>query len=465
MKSVTHSILLFFLFILYLSINPGCIKAQKSTGQVFLTMEEAVFRALEKNNKILSSKYALKKAEWDTKQAWTRLFPTLSFNTRYTWIDEQTFAERDFRRYLPPDLANQFPQTVFQKSYYSSFDVSMPVFNGAVLNGLSIANKQEDMFRQLDKATREQIIFNVIGSYLNVLKNKELVNLQKEYLDLSGLNYEKAQRLFQANRYSQNEMLRWKVDYQQQKSAVVNSESALRSEILMLGRLINSNFNEDTKLEGKITDQLEEEIGKLIVMSEEELLGIINLSEDELKGLNSNLAAAWSNQEILGLLHRNSYTNYLPNISLSYSYGWRENGTLALDDYSPKTFMINLSVPIFSGFQNFTHLKSTLYEYKQSEEDFKDQVLNTKLLLNDVVNRIITQKTLIELSKTNVEYNKNNYRVVEQQKEKGLVSNIDFIDAKLSYQNAKINEITAHYDFITAVVQLYYLLGKLESLF
>ena len=68
------------------------------------------------------------------------------------------------------------------------------------------------------------------------------------------------------------------------------------------------------------------------------------------------------------------------------------------------------------------------------------------------------------MSKTNVELSEHNYRVVEQQREKGLISNIDFIDAKLNLQNANLSAITNEYDFMTAMVELYYLLGKLESL-
>jgi outer membrane protein TolC len=54
--------------------------------------------------------------------------------------------------------------------------------------------------------------------------------------------------------------------------------------------------------------------------------------------------------------------------------------------------------------------------------------------------------------------------VVEKQREDGLVSNIDFIDAKLSLQNARLSAVNAEYDFIATMVNLYHLLGKVESL-
>ena len=55
-------------------------------------------------------------------------------------------------------------------------------------------------------------------------------------------------------------------------------------------------------------------------------------------------------------------------------------------------------------------------------------------------------------------------RLNPMQKERGLISNIDFIDAKLNLQNAELSDINNQYDFISAMVELYYLLGKLDSI-
>jgi outer membrane protein TolC len=90
--------------------------------------------------------------------------------------------------------------------------------------------------------------------------------------------------------------------------------------------------------------------------------------------------------------------------------------------------------------------------------------LNTKIILNDVANNIINIKTQIDLLKTNLEISKNNYSIVERQRERGLVSNIDYIDAKLNVQNANIDYIGNNYNFMIAIAELYYLTGKIESL-
>jgi len=163
-------------------------------------------------------------------------------------------------------------------------------------------------------------------------------------------------------------------------------------------------------------------------------------------------------------MYRGTYANYLPNINLNYSYAWQENNTIDLDLYSPKTLMVNFSWPLFSSFQDFSTTKANQYEYKRSQEQYKDQMQNLHFTLTQTANKLIDLKTQIELSETNVEYTQNNYNIVAKQKEKGLVSNIDFIDAKLNWQNAKLSRLKNRYDFISSMVELYYMLGKLNKL-
>ena len=439
------------------------ITAQEG-DKVYLTLEEAIATALKKNNQLKASEYSLEKANWDSKHAWTMLIPSVNLNSRFTRIDDQTFAERDFRRYLPAEFADQIPQTVFQESYYTAFEATMPIYNSQVFTNISVAGAGEEMAEHMYLSTRENIIFQVVNTYLNVLKTREVVNMQEEYLQLSKLNYEKAERLEKADRYSKSEALRWKVEYQTQKGVLVNSQSMLRSLNIALYRLLNMDMDNEVEIVGDLSTRLKEESEKLYNASQPEILSMVSISEEELLESNNALSASKLNSDISEKVHTGSYLSYLPNVSVSYSHGWRENGSLALDDYSPKNLMINFSMPIFSGFKNYTSLKSTYYDYKKSEEEYEDQLKNTRFMLTETVNKIINLKTQKELSKTNVEFTENNYRVVEKQKEMDLVSNIEFIDAKLNLQNAKLTDIHNHYDFVIAMVELYYMLGKIDQL-
>jgi len=452
------------LFLIMLSQN---IFAQNTREQIYITFEEAISRSLTENKQLRASRYGVKKYEWQKWSAWTQLFPRVTFNTRYTWIDDSTFALRDFSRYFQDDQSPfgiKIPQTVFQEAFFTEIDVSLTLFNGALLYGLFIAGANEDMAEYSDESTRRNIIFLTIKNYLDILKNEEILKLQQEYLNLSRLNYQKAERLYQAGRYSKAEVLRWKVEEQQQQSMLVNSESVLRSTQSTLCRIMNLDMRTNLQVDPKIPQPILEESGNLSKMSTGEILQLIQIEDAALIEANATLSVARKNEEVSKLLYKNAYTGYMPTLSLTYSYAWRENNTIELDDYSPQTLMINLSIPLFTSFQNLSNVKSQYYAYKQSRESFEDELQNTRLILTQTVNNLLNLRTQKELSAVNVQYTERNYRIVEQQKEQGLVSNIDFIDAKLNLQNARLTDISNQYDFITTMVELYYLLGDLKSI-
>ena len=449
-----------FILIVILLLNAAAGAGEKA----ILTLDGAVERALAKNSQVKASEFALKRAKWEKKHSWTLLMPTLGMSSRMMRIDDRTFAERDFRRYLPDVIRDQIPQTVFQESYYTSLDVTMPLFNGTLLNGLFIANANVESAHRMAKSTRENILFLVISSYLNALRSRELLDLQRDYLELAQLNYAKAERLFNAGRYSNVDVLRWRLEHQQQRSVVVNAESAVRSQMANLQRLVNLTDSHGFEIEDRIPAELLEESVRFSGLSDAEIMTLIQLDDRELIRANAALAAAKSNEEISRLFYRDSYFSYLPNVSVSYSYGWRENNTLALDDYSPQTVMLNVTVPLFSGFQKFTSMKSAYFDYKRSQQEFNDQLQNTRYILTETANKIINNVTQKALSKTNLEYNEHNYRIILQQHDQGLVSNIDLLDAQLDLREAHINDIATQYEFISAIVELYYLLSKLETL-
>jgi outer membrane protein TolC len=232
----------------------------------------------------------------------------------------------------------------------------------------------------------------------------------------------------------------------------------------MLSRLLNAKQNEFFQVENRIPSTLLVESERLLAMDDLELLNIIQMNDENLIEANADLSAAKKNENLNLSAYRNTYNNYLPVVNLSYNYGWRENSTLNLDSYNPKTLMINFKMPIFTSFQNYTQLKATYYQYRESQEMFYDKLLNLRYVLTETVNKLINLKTQKELSKISLEFNERNYRIVDQQREKGLVSNIDFVDAKVNLQNASLDDVNNYYDFITGMVELYYLLGKLEGI-
>ena len=199
-------------------------------------------------------------------------------------------------------------------------------------------------------------------------------------------------------------------------------------------------------------------------LSEEEIRALLGVDNQTLVDGNAMLAAAARDRERSRLVYRGQYSSYLPDVSLSYSTAWRRNDTLALDDYRPSMIMLNMSVPLFTGFRNLSRLKSALFSYRAQDTRFSDLVDETRQTLGETVNRIVNLKNQRELIKTSLDFNENNYRIVSREKELGRASNLDVIDAKLNLQHARLLEITTRFDLTSAVIELSYLMGSLDDL-
>ena len=64
-----------YLFIPFIIVS---VSAQSQSDQTFISMDEAIARALKQNNQVRASEYAVKQANWNKKNAWTLLFPRIT---------------------------------------------------------------------------------------------------------------------------------------------------------------------------------------------------------------------------------------------------------------------------------------------------------------------------------------------------------------------------------------------------
>ena len=81
--------------------------------------------------------------------------------------------------------------------------------------------------------------------------------------------------------------------------------------------------------------------------------------------------------------------------------------------------MLNMSVPLFTGFRNLSRLKSALFSYRAQDTRFSDLVDETRQTLGETINRIVNLKNQRELIRTSLDFNENNYRIVSRKRNWG----------------------------------------------
>jgi outer membrane protein TolC len=261
------------------------------------------------------------------------------------------------------------------------------------------------------------------------------------------------------------EVLRWTVDYQQQRGRVVSTEAALRNAAADLRRLVHSSESDSLVADANLPAALVTDSERFAALPDDSIRAVARIAPPALLQENPNLAAAQAREEVSRLRYKNAQAAYLPDLSLSYSYAWRENNTVALDEYATTRLSVQLRFPIFTGFDNLTSMKSTYYDYKEQAARLSDQVWETRAALDRAANRVVDLKYQRLLHEATVELTERTWDITAREKAQGLASNLDLIDARLNLQSAQVDGVASRYDLMSAVVELHYLTGRIGKLF
>ena len=208
--------------------NPAAATAT-ATNKMSLTLEECVQIALQNNPQIKQAGLQVAANQNNLIQSKWQRWPNLGFNA------SQGFS---FGRNIDP-FTNQFVQ---RNISFNNFGLNA----GATLyNGLQLQNsvKQNDLTLQASEkdlaATRNDIMLNVALAYLNILSNRELIEVARQQGAATQLQLDRTQRLVDAGSLAESQLFDLRAQLANDELSLVNAENNLESSKLQLKQLMN----------------------------------------------------------------------------------------------------------------------------------------------------------------------------------------------------------------------------------
>lgn len=322
------------------------------------TLQQCVDTALAKNRNVKQQSLMKKTKEIAYQQARNNLLPNLNASA------SQNF---NFGRSLAVD--NTYQNT---NSSQSSVGISsnITLYNGLKMKNNIDARKADMMASEADlEKIKQDITMSVAAGFLQVLLNKELLQIANEQLELSKSKVEQRKGLVAAGKMADGELLELLAEVSKEELNKQKAENALKLSILDLAQILE-------------LDQFE----KLEITAPE------NLSESDLKVLSADEvynSAISHRPEIKGAEYRlkSSESNVLINKA----------------DFYP---MLNFGAQIGTGYYNLSNLANKTLSQQMSENmttvlgfDLRIPIFNKF----DVRNRVRTAQLNVESSKLNVD--------------------------------------------------------------
>lgn len=412
------------------------------------TLQECVNHAIENNISVVQAQNTLLLNEQDIKAAKGSFLPSASANLN----QGLSIGNREL-------FPGQFVDRT-DNSTSASISANQTIFNGFRLTNLHKQSQLNLETNQLElNRIKDDISLNVVNAYLNILFNIENLQTAKAQYDFSKKQLNQVQELVDAGVQPQANIYDAQATLSRDLQSVTVAENSYELSLLTLSQLLQVPF------QGFSVAVIEVD-GPTEALLYNDITPILNYAYEnryEVKVAEKNIENSKISTEI-------SKSGFLPTVSAGYTFGSSVFFTNListeatffnqLNQQKGHRFNLNVSIPIFSQFQN----KTAVARSKIQEENALVGLEQTKLTLEANIQRAFTDAKAAfrayEASKASLESQELAFGNSEERYNIGVLNAFDLEQSRLRLVNAEASLINAKYDFVFKTKVLDFYLGK-----
>ena len=413
-----------------------------------IDFEQAMKLALENNKNLKMLKMDTEFADYQVKEAYSAAMPVVNAVGSFS----HNFEIPEVRFEIPGMGTFTFPQGQ-ENNYYSAIDVQQPIW---IAGKVGIALKIAKLYREISVLGASQgesdLKLQVTQAFYGTILAKEFYNLAVNTEKQLNNHLMNVKSMFEQGVVSDYDRLRAEVEVANFRPQVVQAEEAWKTAKEALRIVMGLSPTDEFEPTGGI-----EKISVSDIDIDKTIEEAMNSRSDyQMLGIQQQMLS-----ELLTIEQRNQYW---PNLfaSLSYSYMAQEND-FKFSDYFWSDGLavgVGIQIPLFDGFKTKNRVQQAKINIKKQD-----------LILGQVKDGIIFEiKTAawklheasekLKASRVAVTQAEKGYSIAEVRYANGISTQIEVLDARLAETQAKIGELSALYELVTAKAALNRAVGK-----
>ncbi|WP_430814416.1 TolC family protein [Carboxylicivirga sp. RSCT41] len=365
---------------------------------------------------------------------------SLSFG--YTWVQQE---------------AQNVDQTI--QSLGISANSNINVFSGLTASNTIKRNKVnllaaiEDM-----EKTKNDIGLQITGHYLQILFDKELLNVAEEQYETSKLQAERTKKLVDAGSQAMGSYLEIKSQAAKEALNVTQQQNALGISLLDLAQLLD--------LERPIEfDILSPELPELSAFTPEPPADIYSMALEIMPEIKSATYNTESAEYDLKIAKGNYYPTLGVGAGMSTNANWLADDPYDSNRSLDEQFKTNrntyvgarLSIPIFNRLQARNNVANAKLGVMDAQYLLKQEKLNLRKKIQQAYGNAVASYNKYLSSQEAVNSFAESFRYTEKKFNVGLVNSVDYNVAKTDYTRAQSDLLQAKYEYIlrTKILDFY----------
>lgn len=443
------------------------------------TLQECIAYAYENNLTIKSNELSLKSTDLAKDAAMANLFPSLNFNGGYFWQFGQSIDPITNTR----KSGNRQTSSVTLSSNWVIFDGLQNVkrISQSRLNYMASVYNLE--------AIKNDISLNIASNFLQVLLNKQIVEVAQNQLTISIGQLDRSKKLYEAGSIPKGDYLQTQAQKASDEQSVVAAQNNVDLSLLALAQILQMEDYSDFEIE---TPQLADPDNALLSYTPEQIYDIAMANQPSVK--SAELSAESASQQV-GI----SKGNYSPVISITgqvnsnaaqrqrvtgttQEYGVVGSLTPGGTDYvytvSPYAIPtgyenypfltqfsdnlnqfigINVQVPIFNRFQTRNEVRNSQISLERAQVQLETQKNTLRQTIQRAYADALASLKSFKAAEKSLEANKENWEYAQKRFEQGAMNQFDYERTRNLYLNATAQLLQNKYDYIfkVKVLQFY----------
>ncbi|WKJ91754.1 TolC family protein [Methylomonas montana] len=419
------------------------VVASEPPGKTF-TLEQAVDYALANNPELNVMQARIEQANAQLGEALASFYPQIKASLSYQHSDNpaQAFAMIIAQRRLDFN-GGDFNHPGGVDNYRPQVTASYSLFRGGQDYFLSQAAELGVETSELEKsAIRNRLVNNVSAAYYGELAAIEAHQIARRSIEAVQSELDQSRIRFEAGTVLKSDVLSLDVQLAEAKDAEIQAGNAIELALSMLKTLLGMSSNDSFAIAETAGQALPETPAGF-----EELLDQALGHHPELKAAEKRVAIAEQQLSAANAAH-------LPRADAYVSYGSDSKDLAFSSNRDNVSAGVMVELDIFSGFATQEKIKKAEHELTAAQElsrqtrlRIENQLKSAQLRLQEALNRAQVATVAVQAAEEAL-------RLVNAQREAGVVTVTRYIEAEVARDKAHTRRINARFDALRAEAEL-----------
>ena len=410
------------------SFIAGCLLASLIAAPVHAeTLEDAMVKAYQSNPALEGQRAQLRAIDEQVSQAESGWRPSVNAVTSvgklYTKTPDNSF--------LPP-IGSHTPQSV-------GIEVAQPIFHGGrTVNGIDAADKKVLAGRAQLQAAEEQLLLNVGKAYLDILRDQTVIDLYHHNHEVLDLRATETNKRFSIGEVTRTDVLQSQARLQGTKTNLTQALGQLESDKAAYLRYV-----------GKMPENLQEP--KLDLQEPKTLEDTVDVAT----GKNPAVIAARYAEEASNANTDVAKGALLPQIDLVGNVGrsWQQNDFIPGRQDSAQV-LLRMTIPLYNAGTDYSKVRESQQTASARRMELEDVRLGARQMAISSWTTLLTAKSAIASSQSQVEANEMALEGVKKENAAGTRTTLDILNAEQELLAAKVNLVQSKHDEAVAILQV-----------